>query len=341
MPAAGAAPLSTPSSAGSRAPCLPVYPRNRGCEPVVLLHNSFHAMQGFSPPASGSRSRRMEESLFSRHRTLPRSTASASCRHPTHTEGGNLTHSRRRSVLLPAQCAGPAHAPREHSTCQWPHAGQGSRSPQAQEAAPELQWGLPTLSLSAPSPPPAQEGGPGQTSSGELPVPPPCLRLPPPLGHRGGQPTQATSVPTCPLFWPRQRVLQQGLEDLRHVHGRGHSNPVTARHGHGPAGGACLGSSEAAREAGAGPGAAGSGGGRGGSPRQPMGSRGPGPPVHPRLGRPPASSGCSQAFPSRCLAGRAWPCASNSTWSHRANPLTEPSLLSNFAKGSSPPGWEP
>lgn len=52
--AAGSAPLSTPSSAGSPAPCLPVSPRNRGCEPVVLLHNSFHPIQGFSPPASGS-----------------------------------------------------------------------------------------------------------------------------------------------------------------------------------------------------------------------------------------------------------------------------------------------
>ena len=41
-------------SAGSLAPCLPVYPRNRGCEPVVLLHNGFHPIQGFSPPASGS-----------------------------------------------------------------------------------------------------------------------------------------------------------------------------------------------------------------------------------------------------------------------------------------------
>jgi hypothetical protein len=46
-------------------------------------------------------------------------------------------------------------------------------------------------------------------------------------------------------------------------------------------------------------------------------------PARPPPVRPPASSGCSQAFPSRCLAGRTWPCASCSTWSHRANPLTE------------------
>lgn len=46
-------------------------------------------------------------------------------------------------------------------------------------------------------------------------------------------------------------------------------------------------------------------------------------PACPPPARPPASSGCSQAFPSRCLAGRAWPCASCSTWSYRANPLTE------------------
>ena len=39
-------------------------------------------------------------------------------------------------------------------------------------------------------------------------------------------------------------MLEQGLEDLRHVHGRGHSDPVTARHG--PAGGARWGSLEAA-----------------------------------------------------------------------------------------------
>ena len=47
-------------------------------------------------------------------------------------------------------------------------------------------------------------------------------------------------------------MLEQGLEDLRHVHGRGHSDPVTARHG--PAGGARWGSLEAAGEAGSGPG---------------------------------------------------------------------------------------
>lgn len=46
-------------------------------------------------------------------------------------------------------------------------------------------------------------------------------------------------------------------------------------------------------------------------------------PARPPPAGPPASSGCSQAFPSRCLAGRAWPCASCSTWSHPANPLTE------------------
>lgn len=115
-------------------------------------------------------------------------------------------------------------------------------------------------------------------------------------------------------------MLQQGLEDLRHVHGRGHSDPVAARHG--PAGGACSGSLEAAGEAGAGLGATGSGVRRGGSWRQPIGSMDPGPPIHPPAW-PPASSGCSQAFPSRCLAGQAWPCASCNTWSHCANPLTE------------------
>ena len=51
---------------------------------------------------------------------------------------------------------------------------------------------------------------------------------PQPLGHLGSQPMQATSIPTCLLLWPRQRVLQQGFENLRHVHGRGHSDPVAA-----------------------------------------------------------------------------------------------------------------
>lgn len=130
----------------------------------------------------------------------------------------------------------------------------------------------------------------GTLPSLEMPVLPLCLWLPPPLGYLGSQPMQATSIPTCPLLWPRQRVLQQGLEDLRHVHGRGHSDPVTARHG--PAGGACSGSLEAAGEAGASWGTAGSGGGRGGSPRQPMGSTGPGPPVHPQLPSTPSSATC-------------------------------------------------
>lgn len=57
-------------------------------------------------------------------------------------------------------------------------------------------------------------------------------------------------------------------------------------------------------------------------PEAANGQRGPQPARPPPAG-PPASSGCNQAFPSRCLAGRAWPGASGSTWSRRANPLTE------------------
>lgn len=115
-------------------------------------------------------------------------------------------------------------------------------------------------------------------------------------------------------------MLQQGFENLRHVHGRGHSDPVAARHG--LAGGACSGSLEAAGEAGAGPGATGSGGGRGGSRRQPMGSTDPGPPVHPQLGHLPAQAAARPSLP-RCLAGQTWPCASCNTWSHCTNHLTE------------------
>lgn len=129
---------------------------------------------------------------------------------------------------------------------------------------------------------------------------------------------EATSIPTCSLLWPRQRVLQQRLEDLRHVHGRGHSDPVAARHGRRSLlwefRGSCRGRSwlrsrKLWRRAGQEPEAA-------------NGQHGPQPARPPPAG-PPASCGCSQAFPSRCLAGRAWPCASCSTWSHRANPLTE------------------
>lgn len=178
---------------------------------------------------------------------------------------------------------------------------------------------------------------------GSFPAPQPFLPLSlcrlPPLGHLGPLPVETTCVPTCPLLWPRQRVLQQGLEDLRHVHSRGHSNLVAARHG--PAGGACsgefgsswrgrgwLGSHRLGRQAGCEPEAA------NGQP-QPQ-------PACPPPARPPASSGCSQAFPSRCLAGRAWPRASGSTWSHGANPLTENlACYLTSAKGSSPPVWEP
>lgn len=52
MLAAGSAPRSTPSStAPSPRVCL-WYPRNQGFKPVVLLHNSFHPIHGFSPPVS-------------------------------------------------------------------------------------------------------------------------------------------------------------------------------------------------------------------------------------------------------------------------------------------------
>lgn len=187
-----------------------------------------------------------------------------------------------------------------------PHSGQASQSLQAGGQCLSCNGTPHRVPLCTPALPPAQEeakGRPllGNLSGPEMPVLPPSLWPPPPLGHLGSWPMQATSAPTCPLLWPRQRVLQQGLEDLRHVHGRGHSDPVAARHG--PAGGACWGSLEAAGEARAGPGAAGSGGRRGGSPRQPMGSTGPGPPVHPRLGHLPAPTAARPSLPAAWQGG--------------------------------------
>lgn len=69
--------------------------------------------------------------------------------------------------------------------------------------------------------------------------------------------------------------------------------------------------------------------------RQPMGSPNPSPPVHPQLRLQPGLS-----FPLLGRAGLALRQLQHVELPRQSSDR-EPGLLSNFAKGSSPPVWEP
>lgn len=71
-----------------------------------------------------------------------------------------------------------------------------------------------------------------------------------------------------------------------------------------------------------------------------MGSTDPSPPVHPQLGHLPAPAAARPSLPLPSRAGLAL-CQLQHVELPRQSSDREPGLLSNFAKGSSPPGWEP
>lgn len=136
--------------------------------------------------------------------------------------------------ILSTGCPPPVLVPNEHTTCQWLHTGRGFPKPGGSGGSPgvgRVHTPLPGALHYSPSA--AQDGTEiRQTPVGTLP----SLSCHCPCGC----PQTTPYAPTCPLLWPRQRVLQQGLENLRHVHGRGYFSPlITAPHG--PAGGVCSG----------------------------------------------------------------------------------------------------
>lgn len=173
--AAGSAPLSTPSSAGSPARvCLCLLGTGAAslwsCYITASIPSRGLALQRAGAEAGEWRK---EESLFSRHRRLPQSAVAASPPPPQHAEGGNLINSGQ--GILSAGRSGPALAPREHSTCQWPHTGHSFPKRAGLGSSPGVTVALLAVSRSAPSPPPAQEGArgrplPGTLRSLEMPV---------------------------------------------------------------------------------------------------------------------------------------------------------------------------
>lgn len=267
-------------------------------------------------------------------RRLTQSTVSASPLPPQHAQGGNCT-SNGIQCIFSARSSGPVLVPHEHSTCQWPHVRQSPPELAGPGGTPH-RVSLCTLAL-----PQAQDRIKGRPLLGPSLVWR-CLSCHCACGclHPWGTwvASQCKPPPFLPVFFSGQG-RECSSRDLR-TSGMSMAGATPIWSQLDMAGGACSGSLEAAEEAGTGWEVASSGGGRGGSPRQPMGSMDPSPPVHPQLGHLPAPAA---ARPSFLLPGRAGlaPCQQQHVEPLRQSSDREPGLLSNFAKGSSPPGWEP
>lgn len=197
------------------------------------------------------------------------------------------------------------------------------------------------MTLSTPRPFLARGRSQGQT----LPRTLPSLEMPvwlrchssPTLGHLGGRPLQTTSAPYLSSSLAKARMLPS--RDLR-TSGMSMAGATPIRSQLDWPGGRCRwGVLEAAGEAGSGPGRAAGSGGRQGGSEAANGRTGPSPCVH-RLGHLPALA-AARPSPSRCpgRAGLAWR-QHQHVEPQRQSSDREPGVI-YFAKGSSPPGWEP